>query len=52
MAQMAQQPIMKMKNSDSCVGAQHLVGSGEVRISLIDLGPSRSLMSVGVQHRG
>jgi hypothetical protein len=45
MAYMAQQPILKMEINDSCVCAQHMVGSGEVRIFLIDLGPSRGLMS-------
>jgi hypothetical protein len=41
---MAQQPILKMEISDSCVCAQHLVGGGEVRIFLIEVGPSRGLV--------
>jgi hypothetical protein len=45
---MTQQPVLVMKISDNCVCAQHLVGSGEVRISLIELGPSRGLMSTRV----
>jgi hypothetical protein len=34
--------------SDRCVCAQHLIGSGKVMISLVELGPSRGLMSIGV----
>jgi hypothetical protein len=48
MAQMAQQPILQMKINDNCVCVQHLVGSEEVKIFLIELGPSGGLMSVGV----
>jgi hypothetical protein len=33
MAQMAQQPVLKMEVNDSCVCAQHMVGRGEVKIS-------------------
>jgi hypothetical protein len=45
---MAQKPILKMEISENCVCAQHMVGSGEVRISLIELGPSEGLISTGV----
>jgi hypothetical protein len=48
MAQMEQQPILKMEINDNCVCAQHMVGSGKVKISLIELGPSGGLMSAGV----
>jgi hypothetical protein len=41
---MAQQPILKMEISDSCVFTQHLVGVSEARICLIEVGPSRGLM--------
>jgi hypothetical protein len=47
-AKMAQQPILKMEISDNCVCAQNMIGSGKVRMSLIELGPSKDLMSVGV----
>jgi hypothetical protein len=50
MSQMAQQPIMKMEISDIFVYAQHLVGGGEVMISLIELGPSGGLVVAGVYH--
>jgi hypothetical protein len=52
MAQMTQKPILKMKIIDNCVCTQHLVGGGEVRVCLIELGPSRGLMAVRVYHRG
>jgi len=52
MAQMAQQSIMKMEISDSCVCAQHLVGDDEVEISLIELGPSGGLVATGFYHCG
>jgi hypothetical protein len=42
---MAQHPILKMEVSDSCVFSQHLVGGGEVRISLIELESFEGLMS-------
>jgi hypothetical protein len=48
MAQMAQQPILQMKFNDIYVFSQHLVASGKVKISLIELGPFGDLMSVGV----
>jgi hypothetical protein len=48
MAQMAQNPILKMEISDSCFFSQHLVGGGEVRISLIESGPSEGLMDARV----
>jgi hypothetical protein len=52
MAQMAQQPILKMEISDRCVCAQHLVGIGEVRICLIEVGPSIGLMAAINEHCG
>jgi hypothetical protein len=48
MAQMAQQPILNMEIIDSCVGAQHLVGVGEVGIGLIEVGPPEGLMAARV----
>jgi hypothetical protein len=45
---MEQEPVLKMEINDNCVCAQHMVGSGEVRISLVELGPSVGLMSAGV----
>jgi hypothetical protein len=41
---MAQQLVLKMEISDICVCTQHLVGVGEVRIYLIEVGPSGGLM--------
>jgi hypothetical protein len=49
---MAQQPILKMEIGDSCVCAQHLVGVGEVRICLIEVGPSGGLMAARIEHSG
>jgi hypothetical protein len=49
---MAQQPVLKMEISDSCVCAQHLVGVGEVRIYLIEVGPSGGLVAARVEHYG
>jgi hypothetical protein len=46
MVQMAQQPILKMEISDNCVFSQYVVGGGEVRIFLIELGISGGLMVV------
>jgi hypothetical protein len=48
MAQMTQQPVMKMEIIDNYVCTQHLVGGGEVWVCLIELGPSRGLMATGV----
>jgi hypothetical protein len=48
MAQMTQQPILKMEIIDNYVFMQHLVGGGEVQVYLIDLGPSRGLMGARV----
>jgi len=45
MAHMAQQPLLNMEISDSCVGTQHLVGCGEVKICLIKVGPSICLVA-------
>jgi hypothetical protein len=45
MAWMEQKPILKMEINDKCVFAQHLVGGGEVRIYLIELGPPRGLVA-------
>jgi hypothetical protein len=44
MTEMAQQLILKMEISDSYVCTQHLVGVGEVKICLIEEGPSRGLV--------
>jgi hypothetical protein len=52
MVQMAQQPILKMEISDSCVWAQHLVGVGEVKICRIEVGPSEGLMAIRIEHCG
>jgi hypothetical protein len=52
MAQMTQQPILKMEIIDNCVFTQHLVGGGEVRVYLRELGPSRCLMVARVYHCG
>jgi hypothetical protein len=43
---MAQQPILKMEISDNYVCTQHLVGGGEVRIFLIELGQSKGIVAV------
>jgi hypothetical protein len=48
MAQMAEQPVLKMEINDNCVFSQHMVGSVEIWISLVELGPSRGLMCAGV----
>jgi hypothetical protein len=48
MAQMTQQPILKMEIIDDFICAQHLVGGGEVRVYLIELGPSRCHMDARV----
>jgi hypothetical protein len=45
MAQMAQQIILKMEISDNYVCSQHLVGGGEVRIFLIEVGPFGGLVA-------
>jgi hypothetical protein len=42
---MAQNPILNMEISDKFVFPQHLVGGGEVRIFLIELGPSEGLVA-------
>jgi hypothetical protein len=39
---------MKMEISENYVCPQHMVGSGEVKISLVELGPSEGLMPEGV----
>jgi hypothetical protein len=49
---MTQQPILKMEMIDNCICTQHLVGGGEVRVYLIELGPSRGLMATRIYHRG
>jgi hypothetical protein len=48
MAQMTQQYVLKMEISDIWVSSQHMVVRGKERISLVELGPSRGLMSAGV----
>jgi hypothetical protein len=45
MAQMEQQPVLKMEISDNFVCVQHLIGVGEVRICLIEVGPFRGLVA-------
>jgi hypothetical protein len=52
MAHTTQKPILKMEIRDNCVCAQHLLGGGVVRVCLIELGPSRGLMTTRVSHRG
>jgi hypothetical protein len=52
MAQKTQQPTLKMEIINNCVCTQHLVGGGEVRVCLIELGPSRCLKATRVYHRG
>jgi hypothetical protein len=41
-----------MEISDSYVCTQHLVGVGEVRIYLIEVGPSRGLVATRIKHCG
>ena len=41
-----------MKIGDIRTCTQELIGGGEVRISLIKLGPLRCLMPIGMDHRG
>jgi hypothetical protein len=48
MAQMAQQLVLKMDINDNCVCSRHMVGSGEVKVFVIELGPSGGLMSAGL----
>jgi hypothetical protein len=52
MAQMAQQPILNMEIIGSYVGNQNLVGVGEVRIFLIEVGTPRGLMATRFYHGG
>jgi hypothetical protein len=52
MAQMAQQPILKIEIGDNCVCTQHLVGVGEARIYLIKVGPFEGLMDAIIKHYG
>jgi hypothetical protein len=52
MTHMAQQPILNMEIGDNCVCAQHLVGVGEVKICLIEVGPSRGLVAAIFKHCG
>jgi hypothetical protein len=52
MAQIAQQPIMKMEIGNSCVCTQHLVGVGEVRICFIEMGPFGGLVAARIKHCG
>jgi hypothetical protein len=41
-----------MEFGDNCVLSQHLVGVGEVKICLIEVGPSRGLMAARIKHFG
>jgi hypothetical protein len=43
---------MQMKFSDSHAFSQHLVSGGEVRITLVELGPLECLMDIAVKHHG
>jgi hypothetical protein len=53
MDQTTQQPILKMEISDNYFFTQHLVGGGEVKVCLIEVGPSIGLMAIRVyKHRG
>jgi hypothetical protein len=52
MAQIAQQLVLKMEISDNCVRAEQLVGVGEVKICLIEVGPSRGFMVARIEHCG
>jgi hypothetical protein len=52
MAQKTQQPILKMEITNNYIHTQHLVGVGEVRVYLIELGPSICLMDTRVYHFG
>jgi hypothetical protein len=45
---MAQQHVLKKEISDRCVCAQNLVGVGEVRIYLIEVGPSKGLVATRI----
>jgi hypothetical protein len=45
---MAQQPFMKMEIHDICVFTQHLIGVGEVRICLIEVGLFGGLVALRV----
>jgi hypothetical protein len=52
MAQMTQQPILKIEIIENYIFTQHLVGGGEVLVYIIELGPSRGLMGARVYYRG
>jgi hypothetical protein len=52
MAHMEQKHVLKMKINYKFFFFEHPLGSGEVRISLIEFGLSKYLMSTGVYHRG
>jgi hypothetical protein len=52
MAQTTQQPILEMEIIENYIFTQHLVGGGEVRVCLINFGPSRCLMDTRVYHCG
>jgi hypothetical protein len=52
MAQMAHYLVLKMEIGDSCFCAQHLVGVGEVKICLIEMGPSGGLVATRIEHYG
>jgi hypothetical protein len=45
---MEQKPILNMEINDNYVFTKHLVGGGEVWISLIELGPPKGLMATSV----
>ena len=52
MAQVERQPVLKMEIGDNCVCTQHLVGVGEIKICLIEVGTSRGLMATRIEHCG
>jgi hypothetical protein len=52
MDQMTQQPILKMEINDHLFGTKHLVGGGEVRVCLVEVGSSRGLVATRIYHHG
>jgi hypothetical protein len=52
MAQMVQKPVLKIGIGDNCVCTQHLVCVGDVKIYLIEVGPSGGLVAERIEHCG
>jgi hypothetical protein len=50
MAHTTRQPVLKMEIGDIYVCTQHLVGVGEVRICLIEVGPYGGLVATIIKH--